>query len=143
MPLMDRRSWTTCSITSARHGVHEVVLSSPYLEETFHPFIEARHGDPRDHVDHRGPSRSAPAARSCNALDSASSDEPFFALNGDILTDLDLTAMLAFHRERGRRRHDRAHHVEDARPFGLVPTRGRRPGAGVPGEAGRSRSPAT
>ena len=53
-------------------------------------------GDPRSPGSPR-PSRSAPAARSCNALDHLVDDEPFFALNGDILTDLDLTAMLAFH----------------------------------------------
>jgi len=49
-------------------------------------------------------------------------DEPFFALNGDILTDLDLTAMLAFHRERSAAATIALHHVEDARPFGLVAT---------------------
>ena len=37
----------------ARHGVHEVVLSSPYLEEMFDPFIEVRARRARDHVDHR------------------------------------------------------------------------------------------
>ena len=46
LPLMDRRSLDHVLDHLARHGVHEVVLSSPYLEETFHPFIEARHGDP-------------------------------------------------------------------------------------------------
>ena len=84
-------------------------------------------GSPRPH-------RSAPAARSCNALD-ALGDEPFFALNGDILTDLDLTAMLAFHDERGAAVTIALHHVEDARAFGLVADRARRAGAGVPGEA--------
>ena len=49
-------------------------------------------------------------------------DEPFFALNGDILTDIDLTAMLAFHRERGAAVTIALHHVEDARAFGLVMT---------------------
>ena len=47
LPLMDRRSLDHVLDHLARHGVHEVVLSSPYLEEEFHPFIEARHGDPR------------------------------------------------------------------------------------------------
>ncbi len=49
-------------------------------------------------------------------------DEPFLALNGDILTDLDLTAMIALHRERHAAATIALHHVEDARPFGLVPT---------------------
>jgi mannose-1-phosphate guanylyltransferase len=49
-------------------------------------------------------------------------DEPFFALNGDILTDLDLTEMLASHRRRGAVATIALHHVVDARAFGLVAT---------------------
>ena len=41
-------------------------------------------------------------------------------MNGDILTDLDMTAMLALHRERGAAATIALHHVEDARAFGLV-----------------------
>jgi mannose-1-phosphate guanylyltransferase len=41
-------------------------------------------------------------------------------LNGDILTDLDLTALVAFHRERGASATIALTRVEDARPFGLV-----------------------
>ena len=70
-------------------------------------------------------------------------DEPFFALNGDILTDLDLTAMLAFHRERGAGATIALHHVEDARAFGLVLTDADGRVRGVPGEARAARSPAT
>jgi mannose-1-phosphate guanylyltransferase len=69
-------------------------------------------------------------------------DGPFFALNGDILTDLDLTAMLAFHRKRAAAVTIALHHVEDARAFGLVPTDpdGRvrefreKPGEAIPGD---------
>ncbi len=46
LPLMDRHALDHVLDHLARHGVHEVVLSSPYLEDVFHPFIEARHGDP-------------------------------------------------------------------------------------------------
>jgi mannose-1-phosphate guanylyltransferase len=49
-------------------------------------------------------------------------EEPFFAVNGDILTDLDLTAMMNLHRDRGASATIALHHVEDARPFGLVST---------------------
>ena len=47
LPLMDRRSLDHVLDHLARHGVHEVVLSSPYLESTFHPFIESRDSEPR------------------------------------------------------------------------------------------------
>jgi NDP-sugar pyrophosphorylase family protein len=120
LPLMDRRSLDHVLDHLARHGVHEVVLSSPYLEETFHPFIEARHGDPaiswitENHALGTG-------GAIVNALEAAG-EEPFFALNGDILTDLDLTAMKAFHEARGAAVTIALHHVEDARAFGLVVT---------------------
>ena len=63
LPLMDRRSLDHVLDHLARHGVHEVVLSSPYLEETFHPFIESRRGDPRSCGSPR-PRPSAPGVRS-------------------------------------------------------------------------------
>lgn len=120
VPLMDRPSLDHVLDHLARHGVHEVVLSSPYLEERFSPFIESRHDDPAiTWITETAPLGTGGAI--VNAL-TALGDEPFFALNGDILTDLDLTAMLVFHRERGARATIALHHVEDARAFGLVVT---------------------
>ena len=120
LPLMDRHALDHVLDHLARHGVHEVVLSSPYLEKVFHPFIEARHGDPaviwitETHALGTG-------GAIVHALDAAG-DEPFFALNGDILTDLDLTAMKAFHEQRAASVTIALHHVDDARAFGLVAT---------------------
>jgi mannose-1-phosphate guanylyltransferase len=120
MPLVDRPMLDHVLDHLARHGVHEVVLSSPYLERTFHPFIESRHGDPSiTWITETEPLGTGGAI--VNALD-ALDDEPFFALNGDILTDLDLTAMRAGHLETGAAVSIALHHVEDARAFGLVIT---------------------
>jgi mannose-1-phosphate guanylyltransferase len=120
LPLMDRPSLDHVLDHLALHGVHEVVLSSSYMESVFHAFIEARHGDPRIiWITEDQPLGTGGAI--VNALEHVG-DEPFFALNGDILTDLDLTAMLAFHRECSAAVTIALHHVEDARPFGLVPT---------------------
>jgi len=120
LPLMDRPSLDHVLDHLARHGVHEVVLSSPYLESTFHDFIEARRGDPTiTWITEPEPLGTGGAI--VNAMGQLG-DEPFLALNGDILTDLDLTAMAAFHRERGADATIALHHVEDARAFGLVPT---------------------
>ena len=119
LPLMDRPSLSHVLDHLARHGVHRVVLSSPYLEKTFHPFIESRLGDPKiSWITEEQPLGTGGAV--LNALGALDADEPLFALNGDILTDLDLTAMLAFHRERGASVTIALHHVDDARPFGLV-----------------------
>jgi mannose-1-phosphate guanylyltransferase len=120
IPLVDRPGLDHVLDLLARHGVHEVVLSSPYLERVFHPFIAARHGDPAiTWITEKEPLGTGGAI--VHAL-STLGDEPFFALNGDILTDLDLTAMRAFHDERGAAVTIALHHVEDARAFGLVET---------------------
>jgi NDP-sugar pyrophosphorylase family protein len=121
VPLMDRPSLDHVLDHLASHGVHEVVLSSGYLESTFHAFILERHGDPAiTWITEPEPLGTGGAI--VNALGSLDVDEPFLALNGDILTDLDLTAMVALHRERGAVATIALHHIEDARPFGLVPT---------------------
>jgi NDP-sugar pyrophosphorylase family protein len=120
VPLMDRASLDHVLDHLARHGVHEVVLSSSYLEEPFRAFIEGRHGDPAiTWITETEPLGTGGAI--VNALEDLGA-QTFVALNGDILTDLDLTAMLALHRERGAAATIALTHVEDARPFGLVPT---------------------
>jgi mannose-1-phosphate guanylyltransferase len=120
LPLMDRASLDHVLDHLARHGVHEVVLSSPYLEETFRSFVDGRRGDPDiSWITETEPLGTGGAIVS--AVATAGADGPFFALNGDILTDLDLSAMLAVHRDRGAAATIALTHVEDARPYGLVP----------------------
>jgi mannose-1-phosphate guanylyltransferase len=121
LPLVDRPILDHTLDRLVRHGVTEVVMSSPYLEEAFHPFIESRHGEPAIRwVTETEPLGTGGAI--VHALGALDGDEPFFALNGDICTDLDLTGMRAFHDERGAAVTIALHHVEDARAFGLVVT---------------------
>jgi len=47
-------------------------------------------------------------------------DQRFLALNGDVLTDLDLTALLDTHAERGAQATLGLHPVEDSSAYGLV-----------------------
>jgi mannose-1-phosphate guanylyltransferase len=49
-------------------------------------------------------------------------DEPFLVANGDIITDLDLSAMFAFHREHGAELTMHLHEVEDPSQFGVAVT---------------------
>jgi mannose-1-phosphate guanylyltransferase len=120
LPLVDRPILDHTLDRLVRHGVTEVVMSSPYLEETFHPFIEARKAHPRiTWVTEPAPLGTGGAI--VNTLPSVG-DEPFFALNGDICTDLDLTAMRAFHDAHGSAVTIAMHHVDDARAFGLIDT---------------------
>jgi NDP-sugar pyrophosphorylase family protein len=49
-------------------------------------------------------------------------DERFVVLNGDVLTDLDLGALLAFHDRQGAEGTIALHRVKDPSAFGVVPT---------------------
>ncbi|HEX6208200.1 MAG TPA: NDP-sugar synthase [Actinomycetota bacterium] len=103
----------------ARHGVEEVVLSSPYLEEEFRAFLKERGGAPRiTWITEETP------LGTCGAIASAREhlQETFLVCNGDILTDLDLSELVAFHRLRRATGTIALTPVEDARPYGLVET---------------------
>lgn len=118
VPLMDRPFLHHVLDHLAEHGVHEVVLSSSYLEEAFLPLLHDRHGDPAvTWITEESPLDTAGAI--VNALRQLGT-EPFLVLNGDILTDLDLGAMVAFHRDRKAVATIAVSPVADARPFGLV-----------------------
>jgi len=122
IPVMDRRFLDIVLDHLARHGVTEAILSSPYLEKMFAPFIAARGGSAPAITWLTESSPLGTGGAVVNALDHLGSADAVFALNGDILTDLDLTAMLAFHREKGASVTIALTYVDDARPFGLVPT---------------------
>jgi NDP-sugar pyrophosphorylase family protein len=118
LPLMNRPFLHQVLDHLGAHGVHEVVASSPYLEETFGPFLEERRGDPGvTWITESEPLGTAGAI--VNALELVA-DEAFLVLNGDVLTDLDLSELVALHRDRGAVATISLTHVEDARPYGLV-----------------------
>ena len=120
LPLMDRPFLHQVLDHLAAHGVHEVVLSSPYLERTFEPFLTERRGDPAvTWITEPEPLGTAGAI--VNALEYVSG-AAFLVLNGDVLTDLDLTALLEFHRDRKAIATIALTPVADARPYGLVLT---------------------
>jgi mannose-1-phosphate guanylyltransferase len=119
LPLIDRPFLHHVLDHLAEHGVHEVVASSSYLERTFGSFLEERHGDPKvTWITETSPLGTGGAIVHARAA----MDGTFLVLNGDILTDLDLTAMVEFHRSRGAEATIALHRVADARPFGLVAT---------------------
>jgi len=122
LPMMNRAFLHRVLDHLGEHGVHEVVLSSSYLESVFRTFLEERHGDPKvTWITEAEPLGTGGAV--VNALPHVVDGGTFLVLNGDILTDLDLTVMVAFHRERGAAATISLTHVADARPYGLVATR--------------------
>jgi NDP-sugar pyrophosphorylase family protein len=103
----------------AAHGVREAILSSPYLEEGFRGFLDSRQGDPAvTWITEKEPLGTSGAVAGASEL----LDDTFLVLNGDILTDLDLSALIRFHRQRGALGTIALTRVTDARPFGLVET---------------------
>jgi mannose-1-phosphate guanylyltransferase len=117
IPLVDRPFLHHVLDHLAAHGVDAAMLSSPYLEEAFGPVLAERSGGPEvTWITEDRPLGTGGAI--ANALRGTTG--PVLALNGDILTDLDLTALVARHRERGATATIALTPVEDARPYGLV-----------------------
>lgn len=117
IPLVDRPFLDHLLDHLAQHGVDEALLSSPYLEDAFRPFLDGRRGEPRV-TWIREPSPLGTGGAVANAA--RDQDEAYLVLNGDVLTDLDLTALIAHHRGRHATATITVSAVEDARPFGLV-----------------------
>lgn len=119
VPFMNRAFLHHALDLLASHGVDEVILSSPYLESQFRSFLRERRGDPAvAWITEESP------LGTCGAIVGAEEllDDTFLVCNGDILTDLDLSALVAFHRQRGSVATIALTRVDDARPFGLVET---------------------
>lgn len=108
----------------ANYGVDDVVLSLGYRPDAF----SAAYPDGRcagatlHYAIEPEPLDTAGAIRFA-ALD-AGIDERFLVLNGDVLTDLDIGAFLAFHESRGAEATIALHRVDDPSRYGVVPTDG-------------------
>lgn len=106
----------------ARHGVDEAVLSLGYMPDAFmraYPEGVAA-GVHLSYAVEPEPLDTAGAVRF--AARHASVDATFVVVNGDVLTDMDLGALVAFHRDRGAEGTIGLHPVEDPSRFGVVPT---------------------
>jgi NDP-sugar pyrophosphorylase family protein len=106
----------------ARHGVDEAVLSLGYLPDAF---MEAypdglAAGVRLTYAVEPEPLDTGGAVRFAATF--AGIAETFVVVNGDVLTDLDLTSLVAFHRERGAEGTIALHPVVDPSAFGVVPT---------------------
>ncbi|HEX2069359.1 MAG TPA: NDP-sugar synthase [Actinomycetota bacterium] len=117
IPLVDRPFLSHLVSRLAGYGVQEVFLSSPYLEHTFAAFLR----DARSEIEVTWVHEATPLGTGGAVANAAAGiDEPFFVLNGDILTDLDLAALARSHRENAASATIALTPVEDARPYGLV-----------------------
>ncbi len=96
------------------HGIDRVVLSCGYLAEP----IREHFGDELEYAVEPEPLGTGGAIR----FSAGSIDETFVVCNGDVLTDLDLGALIAAHRGHGARATIALHRVEDPSAYGLVRT---------------------
>ncbi|HUF83279.1 MAG TPA: NDP-sugar synthase [Acidimicrobiia bacterium] len=106
-----------------RHGVDEVVLSLGYLPDAFAAhFPEGWFDGVRlRYAVEDEPLGTAGGIR--YAADEAGIDDRFVVCNGDVLTALDLSALVQFHGDRGAEATIHLARVPDPSAFGVVPTR--------------------
>jgi mannose-1-phosphate guanylyltransferase len=104
----------------ARHGVDHVVLSLGYRPDAFARAFPARTcaGVPLRFAVEHAPLDTAGAIRFAAGV--AGIEEPFLVVNGDVLTDLDVTGLVAFHRDRGAEATIALTPVDDPSSFGVV-----------------------
>ncbi|MGH9020798.1 MAG: sugar phosphate nucleotidyltransferase [Acidimicrobiales bacterium] len=106
----------------ARAGVSDAVLSLGYLPDRFteaYPDnviggVRVTYAVEPEPLDTAGAIRFAATA--------ARVDDTFLVLNGDVVTDLDITRLVSFHRDRGAEATIALHAVADPSRFGVVAT---------------------
>lgn len=106
----------------ADHGIDDVVLSMGYRPDAFAEAYPAGRcaGATLHYAVEPEPLDTAGAIRF--AARDAGIDGRFLVVNGDILTDVDLTAFVAFHEARGAEGTIHLFPVDDPSRFGVVPT---------------------
>jgi mannose-1-phosphate guanylyltransferase len=107
----------------AGHGVTDVVLACGFLPDVLRSALageEERAGARIRYAVEPQPLGTAGAIRFAADALGEDLEDRFLALNGDVLTDLDLSALLRAHEERSARATIALHPVEDSSAYGLV-----------------------
>lgn len=118
MPVANRPFLEHVLANLGRHGVDEAILTTGYLAEAFEEFPEEKtHGVRLTIV------RETEPLDTCGAVKNVQRhlDDTFLVLNGDILTGLDISALVRFHRERETLGTLTLTAVDDPSAYGLVP----------------------
>jgi mannose-1-phosphate guanylyltransferase len=122
LPVVDRPmiEWVLAGL--ARHGIDEAVLSLGYRPDAFQAAypddecagVRLRYAVEPEPLDTAGAIRFAAVE--------AGIEERFVVVNGDVMTDLDVGALVASHDAAGGEGTIALHKVEDPSAFGVVPT---------------------
>ncbi|MCQ4214755.1 MULTISPECIES: sugar phosphate nucleotidyltransferase [Streptomyces] len=107
-------------------GVDHIVLATSYLAEVFEPYFGdgSRLGLHLEYVTEVEPLGTGGAIRNVAAHLHSGPDDPVLIFNGDILTGLDIPALVDEHNTSGADVSLHLSRVEDPRAYGLVPTDG-------------------
>ena len=118
MPVANRPFLEHVLANLAQHGVDEAILTTGYLADAFESFpVERTHGVRLVIVREEEPLDTCGAVKNVERY----LDGTFLVLNGDILTGLDISALVRFHRERETLGTLTLSPVEDPSAYGLVP----------------------
>jgi len=120
IPLMNRPFIEQMLEQLRDQGIDEVILAVQYLADRFREALGdgSRLGLKVHIVEEPEPRGTAGAVKHVEHM----LDGTTFVFNGDVMTDLDLRAMLDFHRQRGSKLTIALTPVEDPTAFGLVET---------------------
>jgi mannose-1-phosphate guanylyltransferase len=99
-----------------RHGVDEVIVSCGYLAEGMQDALLGATGPALTFAVEPEPRGTAGAIKFCEEM----LEERFLVLNGDVLADLDLSALVAQHERTGAEATIALYPVEDPTGYGLV-----------------------
>jgi len=119
VPLVDQPFLSYMLEWLRRHGVDDVVLSCGFLADGVKAVLGdgGRYGVALRYVEEPEPLGTGGALKYAEEFLA----DRFFMLNGDVLTDIDLTAQLAQHERTGARATLALVHAADPSAYGLVP----------------------
>lgn len=102
------------------YGVDEVILSTGYLPDVFDEYFGdgSRMGIRLIHITEEEPLGTCGAVKN---VEEFLGDDPVIVCNGDILTDLDISALVSYHDEKKATVTITLTPVEDPTAYGLVP----------------------
>ena len=103
-----------------RHGVKELIFCVSYMSHVFEDYFGSgkKWGLKINYVHEKEPLGTGGAIKNAEAL----IDEPLLVLNGDILTDIDLTSLKEFHKKNKAMATIALSRVKDPTIYGLVET---------------------
>jgi mannose-1-phosphate guanylyltransferase len=118
VPLVDRPLIRYMIEWLSRHGVDDIIMACGFLAAGVRDVLgEGGNGGPRlRYVEEPEARGTAGAIKFAQRF----LDERFLALNGDLLTDFDLTALIELHEKRGAKSTLALYPVEDPSAYGLV-----------------------